>query len=387
MSTIKIWDWKFKIGLIRDIYIDVNKNIENFSLEEKKIYNKIIDYHTNKISLDVILDILIENKFNSWKDTMMNDISLIKPNLIGINSKLYEFFKAKMNIAIKNNPSLDYEINELFSAACNNNNNSYDNVEEIFRCILGKYYDEVIKLLIDKYQFVSEIKEKIQYNDIKKHVNSYIKKLSDDIKIRKMYGANIINEYDIKLVNEVGFAEWWDKDLTNNDKDLLVLFQNNDSMNKDDFEYTIYHEVYPGHGYFYNYARNNRGAKSSFDHGAMTLVEGWATFCEWNVKKTDYSRTLKNRGKEFLEISLDKNKSLEEKINMLYANSIKRGYSKDQAINTILYFSQYPTFLESYYLGALCIEVMINKGVFRNPADFLDYLKNKTWGELFALWG
>lgn len=387
MNIINLWDWKFKIGIYRDVYMNVVRNLNYFSVEEKEIYEKIIDYHIDRISLDSILDILIENKYDSWENTGINEINFIKPRLIPIDGILYELFQIKVEKALKNNPNLNYEINELFNAACHKKNNQYDTVEEIFRVILGDYYDEIAKLLPGNYQFIDKTKEKIEVENTIQYANKYIEDLGNNIEIKNTFGDNNIPGFDIELVDGIGFAEWWDKDLTSRDKDLLLLFKNNDAMNKDDFQYTIYHEVYPGHGHFYNYARNNKETIKNFDHGAITLIEGWATFCEWNVKKTDYSNSLKNRGKEFLRVSLAKDISLDNKISTFYQNNIKRGYSKEQALNTVLYFTQYPTFLESYYLGALCIEVMINNKILKKPSELLNYLKNKTWGELFALWG
>lgn len=158
------------------------------------------------------------------------------------------------------------------------------------------------------------------------------------------------------------------------------MYDNKDALNRDDFEYTIYHEIYPGHGQFYNYARMNSTTIPKFDHGAMSLIEGWATYCEWNVKDTSYSRSLKERGKEFLDISILKSIGCKDKIELIYNRNIKRGYTKEQAINSVLYFSQYPGFLESYYLGALCIEEIVNSKAFGKPLKFLEYLNDKTWG-------
>ena len=87
MNTINEWDWKFKIGIYKEIYLRISKKIDNFTKEEKEIYNKIIQYHNNKVSIDVILEILMNNEYNSWEETGMYNIEVLNKKLIPIHNK------------------------------------------------------------------------------------------------------------------------------------------------------------------------------------------------------------------------------------------------------------------------------------------------------------
>jgi len=109
------------------------------------------------------------------------------------------------------------------------------------------------------------------------------------------------------------------------------------------------------------------------------LIEGWATYCELNVYDSKYSKVLESMYKEFLNLSLS-NKTINEKVNILYKNKINYGFSKKDTLNTILNFTQYPGFVESYYFGAFWIDMMV-KDVYETPIEFLNGLKGRNIGD------
>ena len=100
-------------------------------------------------------------------------------------------------------------------------------------------------MVIDKY-----VKTPINDKDIINNLNYYLSRISENKAIEKFFGKNEVFDYDVKIENSLGYAEWWDRDLLDRTKDLLILYANKDSLNIDDFEHIIYHEIYPGHGYF-----------------------------------------------------------------------------------------------------------------------------------------
>lgn len=59
------------------------------------------------------------------------------------------------------------------------------------------------------------------------------------------------------------------------------------------------------------------------------------------------------------------------------------GYSKDMASTNIEYYFQYPGFGLSYALGALWFEERFST---IEPMAFFESIKEKPWGDFFALW-
>ena len=78
-----------------------------------------------------------------------------------------------------------------------------------------------------------------------------------------------------------------------------------------------------------------------FDHGAMGLIEGWATWCEWNVEGGPYERHARaSRLAALSFFDLDG-----EGVFDLYVSAmVQSGLSVEAASNAALYFFQYPGF-------------------------------------------
>ena len=199
--------------------------------------------------------------------------------------------------------------------------------------------------------------------------------------IHKNSGKPCLKNYDIEIQNSQGYAEWWDRSLLNGQRDKLVIKINQDSMYKNDLIYTLYHEVYPGHGHFYNRLAHN--PVCGFDHGAISLIEGWATYCEWNTLPSAYISSIKNNALLLLKESFSH--TGDDRADKIYNLKRALGYSAEESLRTVLYTSQYIGYLEDYYLGALWIESYL-KHRDKTPYEFLEMLANKTVGEFYKIW-
>lgn len=386
MKILNIWDWKYKIflsDLVLEKVIDFTRYLNS---EEKNIYKALIDFYSSFYSFDALLDIMLKEKKNAGKYLKISRLNINKA--IEIPILLEDYYKQKIKKCFQNDKDIELELMKLLAMIIDKSNYCMQ-TKDIQKVIFGKHYNKIEKTILENDAIIDKNmgNKSIEIKDAKSYVNKLIADLNKNKKITTDFGDYTPSEYDICVIKGVGFAEWWDRDLINSDKDKLVLYDNKDLLKKNDFEYTVYHEVYPGHGLFYNFVRANKTTIPNFDHGAMSLVEGWATFAEWNVKESQYTKILRNRAREFLSLSIFEKIDNKERIKRIYNNKIKSGYTKEQAINSVLYFTQYPGFMESYYMGAICIEEMLNNKIFHKPIDFLNSLKNKTWGELFALWG
>ena len=99
-----------------------------------------------------------------------------------------------------------------------------------------------------------KIKTENIMNDYLRIFNGFI----NNSLLQEKFGVSMVNNnFAIEVENGNGFAEWWDRGLTNTQSDKLVIHKNLDSLNSNDFSYTILHEVYPGHGHFYNMVAHN----------------------------------------------------------------------------------------------------------------------------------
>lgn len=285
------------------------------------------------------------------------------------------------------------------------------NIEKRIHAVSSQHQDELMKLLILSYD--SKMQHSFDnyclkiygglYNDIKffstdtksaiiNHgktinvdnligiMNDNLKHISENMEINQAFGHMNLSDFSVETSASTGYAEWWDKDLTQADKDKLILFVNSDSMYINDFVYTIYHEIYPGHGHVYNLLAHN---KQLFDHGAMSLIEGWATYCEWNIIPSEYIKSIKRNACTFLNYTF--NYSGDNLAEQIYHQKTTIGYSKEEILRTVLYTSQYIGFLESYYIGALWLEFYFDKNKIK-PIEFLKMLKKRNVGEFFSLW-
>jgi hypothetical protein len=182
--------------------------------------------------------------------------------------------------------------------------------------------------------------------------------------------------FQVEVVTGSGFGEYWPQELIDADRDRLVLFMNDDSRKLRNFLTTLRHEVYPGHGHFYKKMRQRR--PKFFDHGAMALIEGWATWSEWGVAGDEfgkYTRATRMRSLRYFDrsdVALGRD---------LAAGTIENGYSEGAARASVKYFFQYPGFGYSYTLGALWFERFLTERSVASFFDGLDY-----WGDFFAIW-
>jgi len=145
---------------------------------------------------------------------------------------------------------------------------------------------------------------------------------------------------------------------------------------------TLAHEVL-GHGIFYKIAKDTNPL--FFDHGAVSLIEGWATWCEWYASDSPYGGLYRNNRifslRNFYEI--DPARLVSE----ISKNLNRLCYSKDTIDNSIINYFQYPGFSYSYTIGALWFEDKFsdNKS-YEKPYEFFEMLNGGYWGDFFCLW-
>ncbi len=246
-----------------------------------------------------------------------------------------------------------------------------------YRRLYGDLYDEMLTVA-----FLCEAPINIEhgnrlYTATRADIDNELQLLLGDDMLKTRFERFDVTPFDLKVDIDTGYGEWWDRDLLCENMDKLVIHANDDFMYLNDLRYTLAHEIYPGHGHFYRTLAHNSHA---FDHGAMSLIEGWATFVEWHSVQSDYSRQIREYDCALLTQCLLLNGN--ELANNVLSLRKSLGFSHESNIRTALYATQYIGFLESYYLGALWVELFLSESAIK-PLDMLNNLSNRNVGDFF----
>lgn len=374
-NKLNIWDWRYQIFFHKEICKKVDTFKKSLTSTEQNIYEEIIQYYLSLYSISNLLDAVESHSENANEYILYAkkniDKILYTPNIIE------ESICARIE-------SLENRLQKDFLDILNKSKNQTPNfnIMDLYISLFGENFMDKCKLLFHNDYIFETLDHGVNMslNDIKESFYNFYNKTIKNEMLIENYGVSKVSNFDIKVKKNIGFAEWWDKSLADQAQDLLILYDNSDLKSANDFTYTIIHEVYPGHGHFYNYILKD---DIIFDHGAIALIEGWATFAEWHTLPSKYAKQIRNNAICFLKESLIEN--VDDKAEKIYNRKISQGYSKKEAVRTVLYSTQYIGFIESYYLGALWIEQYCNKNS-KTPKEFLEFLSQKNVGELFKLW-
>ncbi len=375
-KSILVWNWRYRIFFNSKILADLEEFIESLKDGEKEIYNKIKDFYLGFYSISILLD---EIEVSPDRASDIIPYAQKRRNLlVQTPSMLYSFLRDRI-VSLNIDDAQKQQLYDLLESSLKTD--YCVSYSEIAPFIFGETF---YRMECDISR-VSQI-EAIDHGEIipsrrtQALQDDYYKKLKNDLDLIKRFGACPIESYKIQVKPGSGFAEWWDRDLTSDNSDLLIIFTNSDSQNTNDLFYTIVHEMYPGHGFFYN---NVAHTGSLMDHGAMALIEGWATYAEWHAVESDYSKNIRNNSLYFLKEM--KEKDLNKRATKIYNKKLAQGYSETEALRTIDYATQYIGFLDSYYYGALFIELFLFEKKL-SPKDFINFLCNNNIGDFFAIW-
>jgi hypothetical protein len=376
MNYIKVWDWKYKVFFDSSLKSELLNYSKKLKPNEATILLKIIDHFKSFYSFGMLLDYLTEHPTKA--DETFNLALKNKHKLLYMPDKLYDYYLTQLN---SGKLSQKDELEELLNYA-NKNGQVLLNHSNHFKIIFGSYYDKIIARyeFFNKQNITPHKSNLITLNKPENEVKKYLTKISSTKSIVNDFGKNILPDYTIEVKDEDGYGEWWDKEVSDLERSKLIIYKNSFALNEYDFEYTIYHEVYPGHGHYY--ARTKQNNNKSFDNGAMFLIEGYATFVEWNSIKNSYTNNLRISACKYLKTVMEPN--FKNAIDNFIANN--KTMDKNLLTSKLIRLSQYPLFQESYYLGALLIEIMLENKLFENANEFLEFLNNNNCGEFFALW-
>ena len=376
MNKLLVWDWKFKIFFNTALENEVDCFIHKLESDEKRIYMEMKQFYMSFYSMATLLDAISEHpeKTNEY----LEKAEMKKEQLIKTPKLLQGLFEEKVQ-ALQVCEEEKSRLGELLAFSLMTGYSK--NYIELCELLYGELYSLMnAEVLSSNGIRKVDHGEKIEVVEVSSLCREYYQKLNGNAELAEKFGHCAIENYREEIAYGTGFAEWWDRDLIEEDNDLLILYANDDSLNENDLYYTIIHEMYPGHGQFYNVVAHG---DKLVDHGAMSIVEGWATYAEWNTVKSEYISSIRNNALYFLKESLERDVNV--KAEQIVERKQKQGYSKAEAFRTVEYVTQYIGFIEAYYYGALWIEFYLQNNEL-TPKEFLEYLSKKNIGDFFATW-
>ncbi|MHA6481698.1 hypothetical protein ACX1C1_07320 [Paenibacillus sp. strain BS8-2] len=378
---INEWDWRYKICFDKNMKQMVMESIQVLDRKKQEIYLKIIYFYESFFSFSLILDFYEANPIECIK-FIDNNKSSVYLKIIGVPQPLIAHVQNRLNL-VCSDPMDKQVLDDLLKHSINSVRRV--DINELFSCMFGSDY-VLLKDIIHSAKPV-ERKENIKINpeEYEVIIERYVKNVVEDKSVASEFGEFKVSQYSTEIIEDhSGYAEWWARELTGDNHDKLIMYRNKEMLNVEDIQTTVFHEVYPGHGHYYETMRTFR--PNFVDHGAMCLVEGWATYCEWNTRRSNYTKYLKNRACSILRLTSNPTLQLEDLAEMV-GNLLRENNSEAQAIQSLIYLLEYPGYFESYVLGSLWLEMKISNGIYETPSQFLKYVQEHgEWGDFFSVW-
>lgn len=372
-QIIKPWDWHYRVGFDPHLRDEIAQKGQSLTgLPEKAIFDETLAFFSSLISMGQLVTLICD------KDVAVapSNLDLAAEKLLHIPDFLGATYISKINSA----PSLDPTTRgRLIESIQLGMEMKFRNIlDDLFRIPFG---DQLTDLLdgIDLDEPERFVDEPIERDNFHVVVNEIVEDLLENppgiIRALKKHLPKFRTSI---LESSGGFAEYWPKALSNSGNNELLVYNNNDQLGRENLKATIAHEIF-GHGIFYAIAESN--PPPLFDHGAMCLIEGWATWVEWISVSDLLAKNLKYSSQLALRnFSLEDPGQIQENIR---SNTKKSGYSADISDTGIEYFFQYPGYTQSYVLGGLWFERRLEN---EDPQDFFSKLHSHPWGDFFRLW-
>ena len=376
---MNVWDWKYRVFFDDKIKEKLLEWMQSLSSDERTVYEEIKSFYCSFFSFGILWDLISEDTQNSDKYVLkaMKNRELI----IKTPKQLVRYYRNCIKNSIYDE-RLKANLSELLEKSVNANEISSEYWSFIAR-IYGKSFDDMkVSFSSDFFcnNHISLPRQKIIKGNCKEIFEEIYSSITNDSSIQEKFGKPSILDFHTRIEEGNGYGEWWDCEISPTGKNELVLYTNDNRVKSEDYRYTIIHETYPGHGHFYNFIRSENDA---MDHGAMGLIEGWATYCEWNTYPSTYVNAVRHNAMACLWESA--HLSADELAESIFVRNKRKKRPFKKYVTNLVYSTQYVGFMESYYLGALWLELIFKSGKY-TPLSFLQMLASSSKGEFFRLW-
>ena len=166
---------------------------------------------------------------------------------------------------------------------------------------------------------------------------------------------------------------------TTGGNDQFVINSSGYTLSLNKLHHMIYLNLYPGKGHLIN-SVYSKSRSNCLDLGASYLINGWSTFAMWHYNQNMYTHNIKvicgKVGTAFLTHNFEKGY-------MRAYNFLLGILPKADAMQYLIYMTQYPGLVESYIFGAIATEESINKGFASSPQGLLSKYREVNLGDFF----
>lgn len=371
-SVVESWDWHYRIAF--DDALRVNIKFAAGEIQDSPsagIFWSGLETWTNLLSVSCLVQAVVENPKDAeaYIRTAESRKALYMPQFLA--DRYAGVVKEIKSLGVSEKRRL---LDIIASASCN----SFENFHrEIFSPVFGETLNVLLREASSR-EVLPPVDSPIDLAQLRASVEVILDDILASVPPLLRPLTTYIPEFDIRIEKGQGFAEYWPRSLTKKSKAELLVFETVDQLGYRNLRATIAHEII-GHASFYGLSELS--APSFYDHGAMALIEGWATWCEWKVADVELGRALRlarcNSLTRFDAVDpIEIQRSIRSFAHL-------QGYSDAVADASIEYFFQYPGFNYSYALGALWFE---RKFAAVTPSEFFSGLRGKAWGDFFAAW-
>ena len=380
MKILTYPDWKQRIPFDNIVYKDTKRYCLQLNTLERKIMDAEIDFYRTNFSILQVMKHFKLLKTQKDKEIFIKAVLKRSKNIFYIPNQLKGYLKKKINQEFP-----QYKDFFLILLGKGLEASKTNPLPRLLKTILGEYYRPVMSKInkIRKRKEIPVLKKTLKPEAIENTARNLIHDLQYDLQLATIYGRSTIRRsVPISIVDDYGYGEWISKNVTYN-TNRFFIYSNNNKITDIQLQHMVYFNVYPGYGHFYNTVVDDVTKCTSFDNGATYLINGWAMYAMCQNKNTAYSQNFLVEGANLVHSLLRSNleKGYEDAYIYLHGR-----YPKAKAMDYMMDYTQYPGHYISYVVGAIAIDLAIQKGFAHNPIDFLNTMSNINCGDYFALY-
>jgi len=387
-TSIAEWDWRYRVGFDSACRHRVRSAIETLQdPRERVLMEQIYDWATSFVSLHALLQTIVADggALRAGNSVGAADAESLERLVEETDSAAILWLPAELHELVDELlEKLPIALRDAVTTLADRARRSVPRVPphaRLFEITFGEALDGLLR----QDEACGEIPSlprgrPVPSRDLVGYVERFLRRSLSDPRLRELFGEWTPPAIATVVTDGPGFGEYWPTEIARRrpSHDELIVYSNRDSRNVHSLRTTLHHELYPGHALFYDSARRS---KQFVDHGATTLVEGWATWCEWHAAHDAASRFARcSRLRLHRFFAFDDAAAIAGR----FTNEvILQGFSKSRARQLALHYFQYPGLLFSYSLGARWFEDLFER---ISPARFLTFLSERSWGDFFRLW-
>ncbi len=378
MNTYEEKNWKYELPFNNDIY----RSVKHFSFLHDKPTRRVMDaqiaFYRKHYSIEQLL--------NAFKLCKKEDMPHFKQVVLKRREDILYcplFLQGHYYNRIKSEFAEHREfLVEMLSYATHQNAKT-NPMAPLYKLILGNLYAPVKKRIIkySKRKLVQIANVKMNANNYIPYTQEIIDSLKNDHLAHGIFGD--MAEQDIVLNKHRGFGrgEINSKHFYVGNTDLYTIATHDNTLTYEELRHDIYSNVYPGRAHLYNSILNK--SKNNFDLGATFFLNGWDTFTAWHYKQSGYTRNSKTINSKICSYLYKRN--YKRALNDIYRYLLSI-YPNNKVMEIMIVLTQYAGLFESYIMGGLATEKLIDKGFAGSPVDLLNQYKRVDCGDYFGLY-